>query len=55
MLRTAIFDNCFIPTDQKAIEKWVAPILKACDEHLKEVLFERTDQLDAAGEERLYR
>ncbi|MPC33876.1 Condensin-2 complex subunit D3 [Portunus trituberculatus] len=50
--RTLLYTN---GDNQKAVEKWVAPILKACDEHLKEVLFLRTDTLDAAGEERLYR
>ncbi|XP_071518098.1 condensin-2 complex subunit D3-like isoform X2 [Panulirus ornatus] len=40
---------------QKAIEKWASPILKACDEHLKYVLFEKADPLDKAGEEMLFR
>nr|XP_045590344.1 condensin-2 complex subunit D3-like [Procambarus clarkii] len=40
---------------QKVIEKWAAPILKACDEHLKYVLFEKAEPLDSVGEEILFR
>ncbi|XP_042861506.1 condensin-2 complex subunit D3-like [Penaeus japonicus] len=40
---------------QKAIEKWVAPLLKMCDDHLKHILFEKTDPLDKEGEELLFR
>lgn len=40
---------------QKAIEKWAAPILKTCDEHLKYVLFENSGPLDSIGEEKLFR
>lgn len=40
---------------QKAIEKWVAPLLKMCDDHLKHVLFEKTDSIDKEGEELLFR
>lgn len=40
---------------QKAIEKWAGPLLKACDDHLKLILFETSDPLDKAGEEKLFR
>ncbi|XP_045592017.2 condensin-2 complex subunit D3-L [Procambarus clarkii] len=40
---------------QDAIEKWAAPLLKACDEHLKYILFEKAEPLDEDGEERLFR
>ncbi|KAK3873393.1 hypothetical protein Pcinc_021594 [Petrolisthes cinctipes] len=40
---------------QKAIEKWAAPLLTACDDHLKLVLFETSDPLDKKGEEKLFR
>lgn len=39
----------------KALEKWVAPILKSCDDHLKSVLFEKSVPIDAEGEEKLFR
>ncbi|ROT83248.1 putative condensin-2 complex subunit D3 [Penaeus vannamei] len=40
---------------QKDIEKWVAPLLKMCDDHLKHILFEKTDPIDKEGEELLFR
>ncbi|XP_042229630.1 condensin-2 complex subunit D3-like isoform X2 [Homarus americanus] len=40
---------------QKAIEKWAAPLLKNCDEHLKHILFERAKPLNSVGEEKLFR
>ncbi|XP_068227070.1 condensin-2 complex subunit D3-L-like [Palaemon carinicauda] len=39
----------------KALEKWVGPILKACDDYLKSVLFEKSIPADAEGEEKLFR
>ncbi|XP_066945116.1 condensin-2 complex subunit D3-L-like [Macrobrachium rosenbergii] len=39
-----------------ALEKWVAPILKSCDDHLASVLFHQSlSRLDAEGEEKLFR
>ncbi|XP_068212187.1 condensin-2 complex subunit D3-L [Palaemon carinicauda] len=39
-----------------ALEKWVEPILKSCDDYLASVLFEQSQSsLDAEGEEKLFR
>ncbi|XP_064083333.1 LOW QUALITY PROTEIN: condensin-2 complex subunit D3-L-like [Macrobrachium nipponense] len=39
-----------------ALEKWVAPILKSCDDHLASILFQHSlSSLDAEEEEKLFR
>ena len=40
---------------QKEIEKWVTPILKSCDDYLKNILFEKSVSVDAEEEEKLFR
>ena len=46
----------FFLTGQKALENYVAPLLKSCDNHIQNILFAKPPHhLTAESEEKLFR